>query len=110
MVQGLGFGAFTAVGPGLIPGLGTKIPQAVQHSQKKKLMTSGILKINIKSFKNQKCFKAIKTDDAGKFPGSPVGGWDSVLLLLRARVRSLAEELRSHKPRCVAKGEKQKED
>ena len=29
-------GALTAEGPGLIPGQGTKIPQAAQHSQKKK--------------------------------------------------------------------------
>ena len=28
--------AFTAMGPGLIPGWGTKIPQAMHHSQKKK--------------------------------------------------------------------------
>ena len=27
-------GAFTAVGPGSVPGWGTKIPQATQHGQK----------------------------------------------------------------------------
>ena len=31
----LGLGAFTAMGPGSIPGWGTKIPQAELHSQKK---------------------------------------------------------------------------
>ena len=30
----LGLGAFTARSPGSIPGQGTKIPQAVRHSQK----------------------------------------------------------------------------
>ena len=35
-VQWLGLGAFTAMSPGSIPGQGTKIPQASQHSQKKK--------------------------------------------------------------------------
>ena len=34
-VQWLGLQAFTAKGPGSIPGRGTKIPQAVWHSQKK---------------------------------------------------------------------------
>ena len=34
--SGLGLGAFTARGPGSIPGWGTKIPQAVRHGQKKK--------------------------------------------------------------------------
>ena len=34
-VQWLGFGAFTAVGPGLIPGRGTKIPQAAHSAAKK---------------------------------------------------------------------------
>ena len=36
MVQWLRLSAFTAVGSGLIPGRGTKIPQAVQHIQKEK--------------------------------------------------------------------------
>ena len=36
MIHGLRFGAFTAVGPGSIPGWGTKIPQAVRYGQKKK--------------------------------------------------------------------------
>ena len=36
VVQWLGLGTFTAVGSGSIPGRGTKIPQAVQCSQKKK--------------------------------------------------------------------------
>ena len=36
VVQWLGLGAFTAVGPGLIPGRGTKVPQAAWLSQKKK--------------------------------------------------------------------------
>ena len=36
VVQWLGLGAFTAEGPGLIPGQGTKIPQVTQHGQKKK--------------------------------------------------------------------------
>ena len=35
-VQWLGLCAFIAEGPGSIPGQGTKIPQAVQCSQKKK--------------------------------------------------------------------------
>ena len=33
-VQGLGLHTSTAAGPGSIPGPGTKIPQAVQSSQK----------------------------------------------------------------------------
>ena len=36
MVQWLGLRAFTPEGPGLIPGRGTKIPQATQHGQKEK--------------------------------------------------------------------------
>ena len=36
MVQWLGIRVFTAEGPGSIPGQGTKIPKAVQHSQGKK--------------------------------------------------------------------------
>ena len=36
VVQWLGLSAFTAVGPGSIPGRGAKIPQATRHSQKKK--------------------------------------------------------------------------
>ena len=36
-VQWLELGAFTAVGPGSIPGRGTKIPQAPQHGQKDKV-------------------------------------------------------------------------
>ena len=35
-VQGLGLPAFTAEGAGLMPGQGTKVPQAVWHGQKKK--------------------------------------------------------------------------
>ena len=35
-VQWLGLRAFTAEGPGSIPGRETKIPQAVRHGQKKK--------------------------------------------------------------------------
>ena len=35
-VQWLGLGAFIAVGPGSIPGWGTKIPQAAQSGPKKK--------------------------------------------------------------------------
>ena len=35
-IQWLGLGAFTADGPGSIPGQGTKIPQAVRHGQKTK--------------------------------------------------------------------------
>ena len=38
VVQWLGLGAFTAEGPGLIPGQGTKISQVTQHGQKKKKM------------------------------------------------------------------------
>ena len=34
MVQWLRLGVFTAVGLGLTPGQGTKIPQAMQHSRK----------------------------------------------------------------------------
>ena len=34
VVQRLGLHALTDKGPGSIPGWGTKIPQAVQHSQK----------------------------------------------------------------------------
>ena len=36
MVQWLGPGAFTAGGPGSIPGQGTKIPQATRHDQQQK--------------------------------------------------------------------------
>ena len=36
MVQGLGPHTFTAVGTGLIPGQGTKIPHAIQPKKKKK--------------------------------------------------------------------------
>ena len=36
MVQWLGLGAFTAVGPGSIPGWGTRIPQAMQQGKKTK--------------------------------------------------------------------------
>ena len=36
MIQWLGLGAFTAEGPGSIPGQGTKIPQATWRGQKKK--------------------------------------------------------------------------
>ena len=36
VVQWLGLRAFTAMGPGSIPGEGTKIPQAERLSQKKK--------------------------------------------------------------------------
>ena len=36
MVQWLGLGAFTVVGPGSVPGRGTKIPEATQCGQKKK--------------------------------------------------------------------------
>ena len=35
MVQWLGLRAFTAMGASSVPGWGTKIPQAVRHSQKK---------------------------------------------------------------------------
>ena len=37
VVQWLQLCAFTANGPGSIPGWGTKIPQTAQHSQKKKV-------------------------------------------------------------------------
>ena len=36
-VQWLGLSAFTAEGPGSIPGQGTSILQAARHSQKKKI-------------------------------------------------------------------------
>ena len=36
MVQWLRLGTFTAVGPGSIPGEGTKIPQASRSSQKRR--------------------------------------------------------------------------
>ena len=36
MVQGLGLSAFTAEGPGSVPGWGTKILQASRRGQKKK--------------------------------------------------------------------------
>ena len=36
--QCLGIGSFNCGGPGLIPGRGTKIPQAMQHGQKIKLI------------------------------------------------------------------------
>ena len=42
-VQWLGLHGFTAEGTGSIPGLGTKIPQAVQGSQKKKREKEGEL-------------------------------------------------------------------
>ena len=38
MVQWLGLCAFTAEGPGSTPDWGTKIPQAMRHSQKKKCL------------------------------------------------------------------------
>ena len=41
VVQCLGLRAFTAEGPGLIPGRGTKIPQAAQRGQKKKKKKKG---------------------------------------------------------------------
>ena len=41
VVQWLGFGAFTAVGPGSVPGRGAKIPQAKQHGQKKYIYSTG---------------------------------------------------------------------
>ena len=40
MVQWLGLHTFTAEGVGLIPGWGTKIPQAVQPGKKKKKRAS----------------------------------------------------------------------
>ena len=42
VVQWLGLGSFTAVGPGSIPGLGTKILQAMHRGQKKKKKKSHI--------------------------------------------------------------------
>ena len=39
VVQWLALHAFTAEGPGSIPGQGTKIPQAAWHGQKKKEAT-----------------------------------------------------------------------
>ena len=36
VVQWLGLGAFTAMGPGSTPGQGTKVPQAARRSQKTK--------------------------------------------------------------------------
>ena len=41
MIQWLGLCAFTAEGAGSIPGWGTKIPQALRHSQKKKSNSDG---------------------------------------------------------------------
>ena len=47
MVQWLGSCALAAEGPGLIPGQGTKIPQAAQRSQKKKY-SNGSVRGNLK--------------------------------------------------------------
>ena len=43
VVQWLGFCAFTAEGPGSIPGRGTKIPQATWRGGKKKILSTSIL-------------------------------------------------------------------
>ena len=42
VVQWLGLRAFTTKGMGSVPGWGTKIPQAAQHSQKLKKRKSGV--------------------------------------------------------------------
>ena len=46
-VQWLGFCASTEGDTGLIPGQGTKIPQATRHSQKKKKLEIIVILINI---------------------------------------------------------------
>ena len=52
MVQWLGIHAFTAKGPGSIPGQRTEIPQAMQHSQKTKQKTKIPPKQKIKKKKH----------------------------------------------------------
>ena len=47
MVQWLGLHAFTAEGPGSIPGGGTKIPQASRRIQKKIKIKNKILILNV---------------------------------------------------------------
>ena len=56
MVQWLELCALTAEVLGSIPGQGTKIPQAMQHSQKKK----NCMKFTLNSI-NEKIFKLCKT-------------------------------------------------
>ena len=57
MVQWLGLCALTAEVLGSIPGQGTKIPQAMQHDQKKK---KKCMKFTLNSI-NEKMFKLYKT-------------------------------------------------
>ena len=60
MVQGLRFHTFTAVGLGSIPGQGTKIPQAIQPSQK----------IKDKGMRNTKLMRVVvTTGQSGRAPG-----------------------------------------
>ena len=42
VVQRLGLGTFTAVGPGSVPGQGTKILQAMGHGKKKKKLFTNV--------------------------------------------------------------------
>ena len=82
-VQGLGLGAFTAVGPGSIPGQGTKIPQATWHSQK-----NFFNKIRLK--KKNKCSTVVKSMGFG---ASLVVQWLGVRLPMQGtRVQSLVWE------------------
>ena len=50
--QWLGLGALTAEGPGLIPGLGAKIPQATRYSQKNEEKRWQLLSPSVKSHRS----------------------------------------------------------
>ena len=70
MVQGLGLSAFTAKAPGSIPGQGSKISQAVQHSEKKK-KRFGDLPLYLMGFPGGSDGKesACNVGDLGSIPG-----------------------------------------
>ena len=72
MVQGLGLSAFTAKAPGSIPGQGSKISQAVQHSgKKKKKKRFGDLPLYLMGFPGGSDGKesACNVGDLGSIPG-----------------------------------------
>ena len=62
-VQWLGLGAFIAVAPGSIPGQGTKIPQAMGKTKKKKDKTS--TEMDIHNFKSQANLNDSKRNNKG---------------------------------------------
>ena len=70
MVQGLGLSAFTAKAPGSIPDQGSKISQAVQHSEKKK-KRFGDLPLYLMGFPGGSDGKesACNVGDLGSIPG-----------------------------------------